>query len=152
MNRKDLALLGMGAALASRRTERVYERREIHEHRAPTDESVRLLKEMEEKAAKKVIKALTIQSNEWHCVVQAEVSHMDALRIMRAVFDINGKRMVAEVNQPEWKDDPQSRDLVTALRDEVARKIANEVLEGAFRAANPHKLFGLVPSKERSDT
>lgn len=56
-------------------TERVTEH--VHEHRAPTDESVRLLIELEEKAFKNIIDKVHIQSNTVNALVIAYTS--DAL-------------------------------------------------------------------------
>ena len=44
--------------LAPGRTRTEYVTREVHEHRAPTDESVKLLREMEQKARDQVIEAI----------------------------------------------------------------------------------------------
>lgn len=41
----------------------VYQKIDIKEHRAPTDESVRLLKEMEEKALQKILGSVTLHNN-----------------------------------------------------------------------------------------
>lgn len=47
MNKKDLAIMAMAFNRPQPRTE--YVTREVHEHRAPTDDSIRLAKEYEEK-------------------------------------------------------------------------------------------------------
>lgn len=55
MKKRDIEMLALGAALnqaPAPRTE--YVTQTIHEHRAPTDESIRLAKEYEEKAWKTV--------------------------------------------------------------------------------------------------
>ena len=140
MNRKDLALIGVGAALASRRTERVYERTETHEHRAPTDESVRLLKEMQEKAEAKVLSALTIEGNGFNCVIHSMLDGMQWKTVVRAVFDLNGKRMTAEASADADGDQDSRAQLLLDLRDKIATKIANEVLENALRGVQG-KLF-----------
>lgn len=55
---RDLAMFAAGAALTRPRD--VHHRTEVHVHRAPTDESVNLLKDMEEKAREKAIATIPL--------------------------------------------------------------------------------------------
>ena len=67
---RDMALIGLGAALSPRsRTERYSHQTEVHEHRASTDESVKLLAEMEEKAREKLLAAVPLNSNQFEGVM-----------------------------------------------------------------------------------
>ena len=124
-------MVGLGAALAQRsRTEHHSHRTEVHEHRAPTDESVKLLKELEEKALAKVLASLKLDSNSFSGQVLFEYDGMSDRDIARCVFVVNGKRVVAEIDRDT---DNRPEDFLVALRDEIARKFANEVLESAMR-------------------
>ena len=59
----------------------------VEEKRAPTDESVRLLREMESKAREQVVEALRIES----CGVEAVVHRLDVPLDLRSKFAIHYK-------------------------------------------------------------
>lgn len=101
---------------------------DVHEHRAPTDASVKLLKEMEEAADKRRISVMQIESTLFKGVVEVWNNPWDATMTARCVFDLNGHRATAEATMSSYKL-AQSRDpLLIALHDEIAKKIGAEVL------------------------
>lgn len=111
-----------------------YVTREIHEHRAPTDESVRLLKELEEKAEAKIIETIRIADTSFECVVHQFLEAMTMDTVLRAVFSLNGKKHKAEHRfQESIRDRMDHQKEFTALRDEVAKVIATEMICDAFR-------------------
>lgn len=110
---------------AETRTEYVTKTVNVHEHRAPTDKSIELLREMEQKARDQVDQSVRVTDNGFECVVhQIQDAYNDQL-ITRALFSLNGKKMRAEV-----KTDRHNRTDIDAmfvkLRDEIAKTIANE--------------------------
>jgi hypothetical protein len=106
-------------------TERVIEKR------APTDESVRLLKEMEKAAEAKIDSSRRLFDNRFDCLVQTlRFPHDDTL-VARAVFTLNGKVMKAEAELPMWSK-PEPADILGLLRDDMAKQIANEVINSAI--------------------
>jgi hypothetical protein len=125
---RDIALLAAGAALAPRRTEHVYQTNHTHENRAPTDESVALLREMEAAAEAEVIKAIHVQNNTFNCVLHPMYSGMDDENILRAVFDINGKRMTAEARVISGGGAKGKLQLLQSLHAAMAEKIAVEIM------------------------
>src|SRR5437899_141820 len=68
-------------------TERVTEH--VHEHRAPTDESVRLLSEMEKAARDKIVEAIHVGDTTFECVVHIERRFADDSTYLIAVFSLN---------------------------------------------------------------
>lgn len=67
----------------------------IHEHRAPTDESVRLLKEMEEKAKNSFIKKIHVTDNTFTGIIYIAKDYYRPNTILACVkFSINGKEYV----------------------------------------------------------
>lgn len=102
----------------------------VHEHRAPTDESVRLLKEMEQAARDKVDHSIRLEGNGFECVVEIMLDNMSDQLIARAVFVLNGKRMDAEARVSRRDDNPAT--LAGALRDAVAQRLAAEILMPAI--------------------
>jgi uncharacterized protein YegJ (DUF2314 family) len=107
-----------------------YVTREVHEHRAPTDQSVALLREMEEAAKSRVIASVPVAD----CVIPCELHWLtDVWRddsIIRAIFSINGKKMAENVDVGQ--KDPQ--DAIDALIAAVADRVARECLAPALRS------------------
>lgn len=136
---RDLALLAAGAALAQ---PRVVERgpREVHhhEHRAPTDESVKLLKEMEQAALDKVDETIRIEGNGFNAVIHLIRENFDDSLRARAVYELNGAKIVTEHSVGMWKlrNAADTREtLLKELRDKMATDIATKILLGAFAAS-----------------
>lgn len=127
---RDIALIGLGASLAPRASGHEGPREvHHHEHRAPTDESVKLLKEMEEKARDKIEEVIRVEGNGFNGVIYLHHEMMDLSIRARAVFDLNGKKMEVEHSLSELKT---REELITGLRDKIATKIATEVLSVAI--------------------
>lgn len=66
---------------------------EVHEHRAPTDESVALLKEMEKAARDKIVASMLLDNNAFKALLNAEQDVANNLIHWRIIFDMNGRRM-----------------------------------------------------------
>ena len=110
-------------------TERVHEHVTVHEHRAPTDESVKLLREMEQAARDKVVQAIRLENSPIDCVVHAQ---MDALNVRRdfCVFvRINGQKL--EVRK-SFDEEATFEKIADGLLAAVSERIAAEVLAPAF--------------------
>ena len=120
-----------------------YVDRNITINRAPTDESVKLLREMEEKAEAEVIQAVRVGDTVFECVVQRRFDAMSDQTLWRAVFKLNGKTMTAEsaTNGREHPDEGSLLRAWGALRENMAKTIAGEVLTEAFiRTTQPRGL------------
>ena len=119
------------------RTEYVDRHVTITEKRAPTDESVKLLREMEAKAEAEVIKAVSVGNSTFECVVHQVRDHMSDMMQSRAIFKLNGKQMTAKVETDPRKSGPHMdgvRDVFDKLSDEMAKVITREILNDAFIA------------------
>lgn len=111
-----------------------YVTREVHEHRAPTDESVKLLREMEQAADAKRIACMKIDGNVFKGHAEIIRNLAQGYQICAiAVFDLNGKRCTATTSVDECMDGSHKVELVQALHAEVSRLIASEILEDAIR-------------------
>lgn len=98
-----------------------YVTRTTHEHRAPTDESVKILREMEAKARDGVLSAIHIKDTEIHGVVFYEpFNNRVTVRVK-----VNGRTIDASV---ERTDTPQE------LHAELSRAIAAELLTDTMRS------------------
>lgn len=100
--------------------------REVHEHRAPTDASVQLLREMEQAAEAKRIAGMRLENNNFKGVVEVFRRVEDFSTVAAARFDLNGKRLTAQIHDDGFAD--ATPELMVKLRDEMARVIASEVL------------------------
>ena len=68
----------------------------VHEHRAPTDDSLRLLREMEEKIEKKYLNSLNLKDN----IIEVELCRSTDMygTFIHLFFKINGKPVRASAN------------------------------------------------------
>ena len=107
-----------------------YVTREVHEHRAPTDDSVKLLREMEAKAQEQIIEAVHVGDTTFECVLHQCRQPLDDSRKWLAVFSLNGKKLTAEFEWRDWQIKRQ--DAALGLLDAIAKTIANEVLTSAL--------------------
>lgn len=127
MKNRDMAILA--ALSAGSRERRVYERSEVTVNRAPTDESVRLLAEMEQKARERVIASMPLTNN---CVagrVIVESNAYDWERVITARVKINGVPVEATVRE-NLNESTHNASTLLNLRDVLAKEIANKILEG----------------------
>ena len=108
-----------------------YVTREVHEHRAPTDASVKLLREMEQAAEAKVIEAVRVGNTSFECVVHQAHDVMSDQVLFRAVFKLNGQQETADYRCACRKMDDVG-DAWRNLRDEIAKVIATRMIEGAL--------------------
>jgi hypothetical protein len=103
-----------------------------HEHRAPTDQSVALLREMERAALDKVIQAVRVEN----CGIDAVLHHMRDVKSgddeFRIVYKINGARRVVD-HRGNLMDDLEQ--LVAGLCDALARDVATVLMGGMLKAA-----------------
>lgn len=116
---------------APTRTE--YVTREVNIHRAPTDESVKLLKEMEQAAREKVVESIHVGDTKFECVVHTMLDNLSDEMIFQAVFTVNGKKMTAE-HRHRVRERTDWNNGFLSLADEVAKVIAEEVIRDAFAA------------------
>ena len=116
-------------------TRNVYETgpREVHHHRAPTDESVRLLAEMEKAARDKVIASYSVDNVFKVGLVEfREKPQVDGVELI-ASFSLNGEQMRVRLSSDVGRLLRCGRE-EDALR-EVYRKLAECVADRLFEAA-----------------
>lgn len=101
-----------------------------HEHRAPTDESVRLLREMESAARSSVVEAMRIKSNDVEATVHRHENPMDWKTLFVVFYAINGKRREVRVAVEEPTTIEKCLDL---LWKALAEDIAAYILQGSIK-------------------
>jgi hypothetical protein len=100
---------------------------DVHEHRAPTDASVKLLREMQDAAQKTIDEVIVVSNSTFECVIHKIKSFADDRIVMRAIFLLNGKRMAAQFSLHSLE---ATRDaLAVGIRDAIALEIANACLD-----------------------
>lgn len=67
-----------------------YVTQNIHEHRAPTDESVRLLKELENKAIDKLLHVVELKNNVFNATWFIGLDHISLYNKVYCIFKLNG--------------------------------------------------------------
>lgn len=98
----------------------------VVEQRAPTDASVRLLKDLEREAQKKIIDSLRLENNAFKGVIQTVDDFNNAETIYLAVFRLNDREMQVEhrVNRNGMRDEKLDREnLIKKIGLEIATHI-----------------------------
>jgi len=100
----------------------------VNEHRAPTDESIRIYQEMLEKAEKNIYKAFKVDNNQLKCTIvknMASATYFGPTFV--AIMELNGKR--AKIEQEILHTEQET---FTALIEKMANIIACNMLEPAM--------------------
>jgi hypothetical protein len=123
-------------------TESVTKNVNVTEKRAPTDESVRLLREMEAAAKAAIIGTIRVTDTPVECVIHSMYSQHGASRLFRVVYSLNGaKRTVDYERSDTGRLDADREEIIVGLRDALAKDIASVLvsatLDKALRAVFP---------------
>jgi len=110
-------------------------------NRAATDESVKLLKEMESAAREKIEHAIAVRDNGFEGVVHFDrMMDSDTVRT-RVIFKLNGKKMSVEcVTEPGITNNDYYGEVVGA----VSVKVAETILMNAFEKIDMHKFYQTI--------
>lgn len=128
----------------------MFDKLEVHEHhastsvhvtekRAPTDESVRLLAEMEAAALARVKAAIRVTDTRFECVVHVVEDCMNDRKLLAAMFSLNGHKLEARTHV----DNRSTENGIEKLVKEVALVIACEILQCCM---TPELLHTVRPS------
>ena len=111
----------------------------VKHERAPTDESVWLLKELEESAQNKVLQSIRIEDNEFNCVVHLQYDILNFQVVGKVIYTLNGNKHIVNVYVPKDKATPEV--FANKVIEEVSKAIACEVLNGVFNAEHFNSVF-----------
>jgi hypothetical protein len=100
----------------------------VTEKRAPTDESVRLLREMEAKAKNSVNAEIKVEETVATIRVQSLLDAGERRRWVKAIVSLNGHKLFVE-HSIDAADCKSPQEIVAGLRDELAKQIANEMIQ-----------------------
>ena len=110
----------------------------VHEHRAPTDDSVRLLLEMQTAAEKARIGAFDLPNNVFGGRIEVMRDHATGALRAAVIFDLNGQRFVVKTEIVSDSDRRTVDGVLTDLRDRMAHTIATQMLASLFSATLPN--------------
>jgi len=109
--------------VVTRRRQTVYHNQTVHEHRAPTDESVKVLKEYHEKALQWASDAVFEKLDPINAsVAQFEMSPVDLKYYL--CLNINGRKVLIKIDKPYER--------AQALSEAVCKHIAAELTAQLF--------------------
>jgi hypothetical protein len=117
-----------------------YVTEKVTEKRAPTDESVRLLREMESKAKEEVIKSISLPSNEFSGVVHLMRDYLSCKTKVVVLFKLNGKDHKVPISLDDFKDDNLEKRMRKVLND-VSDYLAANILQKVFDAQQMKELY-----------
>ena len=108
----------------------------VTEKRAPTDESVRLLREMEAAASASIVKSIQIVDNSVNCSMHIRENFLSGTKDMIVVYSINGKRREFNFSHRDESRNELIRSLIQKFGEHLAvtmlEKPFNEALKSAF--------------------
>jgi hypothetical protein len=105
------------------------------EKRAPTDESVKLLREMEKCAKDEVDKSIRLNPNGFDCVVRSFYDGPTGDTIIRVIFALNGRRMEAEYVHHQYA---YIQSLGAGVLKAVSERIAERALAELSKQIDKH--------------
>jgi len=117
-------------------SERVTQNVNVTERRAPTDESVRLLREMEKAANDSVLKAVRVENCHIDAVIHQKREVQSCMAVFVVVYRINGERRdVRYEHNDKFGDSRQEQEAAAiGLRDALAKDVANVIASQVFGA------------------
>jgi hypothetical protein len=110
-------------------TKHVYETRNIHEHRAPTDESVKLLREMEKAAKDNFLGRFDFKDNKLNGTVAVMSDYLNNEFVLAILFSLNGREHRVEVRESMSKHKAITEDTAKyLLAESIAKAVTKELL------------------------
>lgn len=111
----------------------------VTEKRAPTDESVRLLSEMQKAAQDQIIKTIRLESNILNATCHSMRDHMNLDNRFMVLLELNGKRIKVEA----YTDSSKSiEEQMRTIYDAIAYRIAETIMPKVF--TDSKQLFGIL--------
>ena len=103
------------------------------EYRAPTDESVRLLKEMEEKAREKIIDSFTVNDTHFECKFFQEMDVVTQEMKYVVIYSMNGKKRTVNVRVEQGVIADNYKKLISAVANDIAHAMLADPFVKAMR-------------------
>jgi hypothetical protein len=113
----------------------------VKEFKAPTDDSVRLLKEMQEKASEALQESAPVSFNGLKAIISIWQDPMWRSWKVAINYDLNGQSLIFETKIDEFLSRDES---IEKLRKDFAEHVTNHFLgefAGVFQKAAPREFF-----------
>lgn len=108
----------------------------VTENRAPTDDSVRLLAEMEQATMKRILGKLRLEGNTIDCQI-FEFHSLTAERVLGIAIVVNGERTMLEVEFKPWlSNDEKVQVAYEAIGQHLAAHIMGKVSRAVWYGVN----------------
>lgn len=104
----------------------------IKEYKAPTDESVKLLNEVTEKALNNIVKTFSTSNNTLQAKVGVYQDYKMQVNEFMCKFTLNGKDYMYRV-EPDTYETPDMSSMVEKLYTKVCEKLAQELMQPFFQ-------------------
>ena len=104
----------------------------VNEHRAPTDESVKILRDAEDRAQKAIVQSTRVDNCPIDVVLHQMPDHLSDIHKYACIFKLNGKKhRVNYEHRTKLSDSAADDRLACALgvRDAIAKEIATVLME-----------------------
>ena len=101
----------------------------IQERRAATDESVRILREMEKEVQQKITDSIRVQNCEIDLVVHTAVDYLNSQSLMALVYCINGKKTRVDLTFNSWETQDKEK-VSDKIIQRLSESIACNLLQG----------------------
>lgn len=104
---------------------------DVHEHRAPTDDSVRLLNEMQRAAEKQIINSIPLEDNLLKGQVFLEHYVPHNVYTLTAVYSVNGRSFETKVDRGahQLREFDGQKAFLVELRDKMATDMASSLID-----------------------
>lgn len=104
----------------------------VKEYKAPTDESVKLLNEMTEKALNNIVKTFSTSNNTLQAKVAVYQDHRMQVNEFMCKFTLNGKDHMLRVEINAYET-PDMDSMVEKLYTKVCERLAQELMQPFFQ-------------------
>lgn len=103
----------------------------IREHRAPTDESIKILREMETAAKQEIIKSIQVKDTLVDGVLHMSLDPLSCKRRFKFIYSINGRKMTTDFSIDDYEYET-SKDWIGKLVETVSYDISREIMMKPF--------------------
>lgn len=104
----------------------------VNEHRAPTDESVKILRDAEDRAQKAIVQSTRVENCPIDVVMHQMVDHLNESHKFVCVFKLNNTKHRVEYEHRSKFGASDAEDRIAAamgVRDAIAKEIASALME-----------------------
>ena len=102
---------------------------EVHEHRAPTDDSIKLLRKMEKEARKQVEKSIRVTNTNFDCNILMQAEPWNAEYCILIMYTLNGTKRKVEARVKSYLEKNEMyEEIGRTVLEAVAKDISEQVL------------------------